>query len=334
MYLTQEELESLPDEVQAGKLAVKDALGKLSALVLESPGRYIVSQHDDDLVSEVIVELLQKGFSLFDNYDRKFGSFSGYFASYVRFLSKSVRRASSKETFSGIACWLSHQETYSRDEAKYSENEYPARITTFRPYLPPQSALAPYRIHATAHTAEDKSCEYRAADSSHLPDFFQTKQPVNKRIALVLALKSSYYLTDEHIDAVSGFCGIPKDELHTAISALKSGLRPKIEKFIKIQDKRAHSYFLHCKYRLRLQYLKEQEVRTERRLHELYEMHTRNWRRTNSLLQEHSYAVCPSNKKLAELLRICERQIGYYIKRADKLRDLRKIGLEEGMNER
>ncbi len=333
MNLSQEELENLPDEVRAGRLTVKDALGKLAALILQSPGRYVV-QHDDDLVSEVIVELLQKGFSLFDHYDRKFGSFAGYFASYVRFLSKSVRRVSSKEAMSGIACWVSQQEAYSRDEAKYSENEYPARITAFRPYFPPRTASAPYRIRAVAHTAEEKNCAYRARPSFHLPDFFQTKPPLNKRIALVLALKSSYYLTDEHVDAVSSFCGIPKDELHTAVSALKDGLRPKIDKFIKIQDKRAHAYFLHCKYRLRLQYLKGNEAQTDGRLHELYEMHTRNWRKTNNLLQNHSYAVCPSNKKLAELLRICERQIGYYINRADRLKDLRNGGFDEGAHER
>lgn len=345
------ELEHLPECVQSGEMKVKNALGKLAQCVQTMPEFKSIS-HDEDLTGEVIVSLLQHGHYLFSRYDRKFGNFTPYFASYVRFLYKTAKRERTKDAFNAVCLTMAEQENYAQNEERYFQDEYCCRGLRFKPYFPVRTDLPPYRSRRrilevgqeTPAYSQNASKSENGANTetplqyengtdndggvqkSRLALYCSEKHGTEKKIALVVSLKSCYYIDDEHIEAVSDFCEIPKEELTDTVEILKFSLRPKIERLEALKNRRDRSYLLHRRYRLRLDYCKTEE-RDTAKLRELYEFHTKKWQEKNALLQGKGYPVCPSNKVLSEVLGICERQIGYFLNRAGRLKGLLKKDL-------
>ena len=345
------ELECLPECVRSGEMSVGNALGKLAASIQTMP-EFKSLTNDEDLTGEVIVSLLQHGHYLFSRYDRKFGNFMPYFASYVRFLYKTAKRERTKEAFNTVCLVMAEQENYAQNEERYFQDEYCCRGLRFKPYFPVRSDMPPYRnthhslalgekspvysqntqkIDDNANAEDSARCENgtdndSSAHKSRLALYCSEKHGTEKKIALVVSLKSCYYINDEHIEAVSDFCEIPKEELTDTVETLKLSLRPKIERLEALKNRRDRSYLLHRRYRLRLNYCKTEE-RDTAKLRELYEFHTKKWQEKNTLLQEKGYSVCPSNKVLSEVLGVCERQIGYFLNRAERLKGILKKDL-------
>ncbi|WP_455157285.1 hypothetical protein [Treponema socranskii] len=50
-----------------------------------------------------------------------------------------------------------------------------------------------------------------------------------------------------------------------------------------------------------------------------YRKQTESWKHKNKELRESRWRVCPTNKMIANILGICERQVSHYITRAQKL---------------
>ncbi|MGP1459690.1 MAG: hypothetical protein ACTTKL_10340 [Treponema sp.] len=331
-----EDLEHLPEAVQSGKLSVGNALGKLAEVVCVMP-EFKTITNDEDLTGEVIVNLLQHGHYLFSRYDRKFGKFTPYFASYVRFLYKTAQREKTKEAFNAACLTLAEHENYAQNEERYFQDEYCYRGLRFKPYFPLRTDKPPYRSKSKIFSAhkENSMCGINAdcteggenneakERKSAVSRYCTEKHGTEKKIALVVSLKSCYYVDDEHIEAVSDFCEIPKEDLTDTVETLKLSLRPKIERLETLKNRRDRSYYLHRRYRLRLDYCKT-DAQNIAKLRELYEFHTKKWQEKNALLQEKGYAVCPSNKVLAGVLGICERQIGYFLNKAERLEILFK----------
>jgi len=166
--------------------------------------------------------------------------------------------------------------------------------------------------------------QYKAAGTENLWRTLSTRcrsvGASNAKTALILALKSSYYIPAERIDIVSSYCSLNSAELHRIIIELNSLLYSKISRRNLIIERRNNAYYFHRKYAAQLKYGSRDKLQASA-VSEKYARQTENWKRKNALLQNSRYRVCPTNKMIADLLGICERQVSYYINRAKELKD-------------
>ncbi len=328
MCLTNEELEGLPEAVCSGKTSVKEALGKLAATFPMLPEFRNITK-DEDLTGDVILNLLQHGHYLFLRYDRKFGKFTPYFTSYIRLLYKTAKRKKMREQFNAVCVSMTEHENFFQNEEKYFQDEYCCKALKFKPYFPSIPDRVPYKIRRKECEVSQNTPEYASASPENADDgckskieqYCSEKHGIEEKIALAVSLKSCYYLDDDHIEAISNFCKIPKEELTDTVEKLKFSLRPKIEKLEELKNRRDRSYFLHRRYKLRLDYCKA-NMQDSEKIKNLYDFHTKSWIEKNSILQEKSYPVCPTNKVIAAILGVCERQVGYFLNNADRLKKL------------
>ena len=140
---------------------------------------------------------------------------------------------------------------------------------------------------------------------------------------IILALKSSYYLTDEQIKHISKIYGIKSEYIYGLIQHCKETLDKKSTKRSKIQERRNFAYYHHKRYNRMLDNM-EYEERTEK--YEYFredftakeKKHNHNWNRLNDAFEKGLLYLRPTNKTVANLMGICERQVNYYISSAKK----------------
>ena len=132
-----------------------------------------------------------------------------------------------------------------------------------------------------------------------------------------MALKSCSYITDEYIDSLSSFCGIPKETVIRLIEEVKDTLEEKNRKISRIQKSRDREFLLkrHIEEELNSNNRNDRTIELER----FYDLHKKHWEIRNNELQNRKYLPSPTNKKVAEVLGICERQVGNYLQHADEV---------------
>ena len=144
------------------------------------------------------------------------------------------------------------------------------------------------------------------------------KSASDAKTALILALKSSYYIPASSVDEVSSYCKLQSAELQRLIAELNSLLYSRIERRNTIVRRRDNAYYFHRKYYMQLKLCDKEKTDTDL-LMKKYRKQTENWKRKNKELQQSRWRVCPTNKMISNILGICERQVSHYITRAQKL---------------
>ena len=80
----------------------------------------------------------------------------------------------------------------------------------------------------------------------------QAHGTANAKMALILALKSSYYISLDSIDAVSSYCHLQNTELSRIIATLNSYLYTRIRRRNSAIQRRDNAYYFHRKYYLQM----------------------------------------------------------------------------------
>ena len=162
-----------------------------------------------------------------------------------------------------------------------------------------------------------------------------TSKQKDKKI-MVLALKASFYLTDEQIERICKFYDLKPEYFYSMVQHCKETLFSKNDKREKYMERRNFAYYHHRRY-CRILYnledndnLEEQDYLRKRYLRR-EKKHLHNWARLNNAFQKGHLYLRPTNKTVANLLGICERQVNYYIHCAK--RDLEKMKSEEGTDQ-
>jgi len=212
---------------------------------------------------------------------------------------------------------------------KYEKNEFEYKIMHFKPYSLSEKEKAPYirkkqlkKLPEELKTAPGN--DLSVADV--LCDFTKSNE-TKRKLTLVIALKSCYYLSEENLSTIARFCRVDFEMFMKAIDSLKLTLGEKQKRYEKLKDKRDFSYYQHRKCMERLQDRKDFYLPTDD-IERLCKFHTEKWINKTSFLQNKSYKVCPTNKSIANILGICERQVGYYLNHADDLLKIDKAEVE------
>ena len=138
-----------------------------------------------------------------------------------------------------------------------------------------------------------------------------------------MTLKSAWYIQDDDIKKVSEVCGIEYDILLNVIQSLKEDLNNRFEHRKDLELRRNKAYFHHKKYYNLINYLKDEEDSNTKGhleiLQRKYIRHTNSWINLNKDFRRGRINIRPTNKTVADILGICERQVSYYIKNVEEL---------------
>ena len=286
-------IDDLPELIQTGTISKEEAVKKIAEYIYREPYRFGLTGFDDDFKSEIILTVLQKGAQVFKRFDENCGAFGSYLYAFVRGLILTQKREELRRFIAE-----NNMKAFS-----YCENE--ERLQT-----------------APALTVAEKAASYTAVSNTKiwrvLSGRCKRKNASDAKTALILALKSSYYIPASSIDAVSSYCKLQSAELQRLIAELNSLLYSRIERRNAIIRRRDNAYYFHRKYYMQLKMCDKEKTDTERLLKK-YRKQTESWKHKNRELQQSRWRVCPTNKMIANILGICERQVSHYITRAQKL---------------
>ncbi|MCK9169336.1 MAG: hypothetical protein M0P01_02870 [Treponema sp.] len=288
------EIDRIPELVAAGKLTENEAVNLIAKEIYQTPFRFGLAGYDEDFRSEVLLSFLQKGSFILERYIPERSNFRSYLFASVQGFILTQKRNQIRKMVSDT-----NVKHYIATEDQEYEKKESGHLSVSCPHVK-------YQAVSNENIWRTMSARCRQVGTS------------NAKTALILALKSSYYIPADYVDDVSSFCSLESAELHRLIIELNSLLYAKIKRRNLIVERRNNAYYFHRKYFMQMKYCNHEKTNMET-LSQKYSKQTENWQNKNKLLQKSRYRVCPTNKMIAKILGICERQVGYYIKRAKGL---------------
>lgn len=299
-------LNLIPDMLQKNEVTRKEALNLLCEFILSDKPVFGLIKFDEDFVSELILRILERGTVIFDSFNPESGSFYTYFFKYVQ----SVKFHLLKE--------LSINELKYKHVVELSKEDLYISDTNCT-YYPSKSMIK----------NEEKNIDEILNKSDIYPkDFLKLikKHPRGyEKLLLVLALKSSYNITETNINMIASCCNIDKEKLQEIVDYLNDKLECKLTRKRKLEEKRNSVYFYKKKYEHQIKKLNE-EVKDDNKyvsesLTEKYNRKYEKWGNLNKKLNNSSHFLKPTNKEIANVLGLCERQVNYYIKALKNIND-------------
>ncbi len=330
--MTRDEFEALPETVQSGKLNWNQGIRQMIVFILKNKPLFGLTRYDDDFISEVIIDFLDRGEAAMAQYLRLNGTFYSYTYCFVKNICNSIiKRKSIKHVieyhnlYESIINYENKIDSYAN--IKYSEFERPKVPYNFTPISVNDFQIAcktdSYQIKKIIKS--DKSELYK-----EIMDKLRDFSPLMiQNIILVLALKSSYYITEDQITAITQMFNIDYNKFHQIILKIKTEIVDREENKLQLEMRRNKAYFQHKKLRDQIEFNKNSEEYREYlnpQLKVKYKRSTKNWTVLNHQLEEGKVMIRPTTKLIAKVLGISIRQVTYYQSTARKLGiDLSKV---------
>jgi len=301
--MNKKNIEEIPALVATGKITKTEAVQLLAQEIYSCPFRFGMAAYDEDFRSDVLLTFLMKGKLVIERYIPEYGTFRSYLFAFVQGLVLTQKRNQIRKMISENSvkqCMSSEAFEFQEEETSPSTEK---------------SAAEKYVKYSTgSHESVWKELSSRSQPSGIS----------NAKTALILALKSSYYIPVNYINEVSSYCKLESAEIQRIIAELNSLLYAKIKRRNVVAGRRDNAYYFHRKYYMQMKYCNKDKTDMVA-LSEKYVKQTKNWKNKNDMLQKSRYRVCPTNKMIAKILGICERQVSYYINRGKKLHEENKI---------
>ena len=291
------ELNLVPEKLAAGKITKKEAVDIICAYINENFPVFGLHKYDEDFREDVILYFLERGSHVLDSYNKNTADFFTFLysniMSYIQTRKRSLARENLKEK-------LTLSETINNIDEKESAYN---RIN----YKKFELAKIPY--------------SYTPITVENLRRIFEpiSKDMTDKKI-LVLAMKSSFFLSDSMIKKISDLYNIPEEDMYKTIQYCKESISRRTEKHQSAIEHRNYAYYHHKKYEQELNSLKSNTTKSGNivQIEKKYLKHSKNWKLINEKFEKGFLYLRPTNKTIADILGICERQVSYYINCAKK----------------
>ena len=324
--MEQFDLNKIPEQINSGEISRSCAVHQLAMFLSKNPALFGLNKKDEDFKSEVILLFLEKGEATIELYNPNYGTFFTYFFCFIKSLTNSVRRSRAAKQVQEYHSISESITGYGQKEERYSKINYkdfeiPKAPLSYKPVSPEAFQIAckssQYNISDFLEKDDDESLE-------HLKERLQKLSPsMAERILIVLALKSAYYISDKQIKTISEICKLDSDEFHNTIQLFKQELMYREANKMNLELRRNKAYYHHKKYKNRLEWtnLNRDDFSEQERLALItkYNRQTENWIKLNAQLKKGIINIRPTNKRIASVLGLCERQISYYIRNANIL---------------
>lgn len=318
------DLNTIPTLIRSGKLTEAQAVKFLAVFVNNNAQVFDLHTKDEDFRSDVVLHILERGPLFLDKYNSSYGNFFNYFYSFIRSIKNSVVRTNTLKSIKHNHSITEAINDYEETKESYDKKDSQRKILN----VPYQYKTVSYKDFQIACKSDKYSIKKYIQDNkdsdSPLIDNLSKISPITaKKIILILALKSAYYLSDQQIQKVSELCNVNENLLRNLVFELKETLSVRERNKKMIEARRNNAYFNHCKYQQLIDVANNSDnpsiEYTLSTLLRKYGRHTKTWQEINSLLEKGYLNIRPSNKTIAEILGLCERQVSYYINHAKEL---------------
>lgn len=293
------EFNELPEKLAAGMLSQSQAIEEICKFVMQNAPLFGLQKYDDDSRQEILLGIIEKGLHIIKAYNPQIGDFFTFFYCHVCSLINTQLKKNSCNYLQDRLNYVESINAISDKEAKYHKIECQNFTIAKAPFTRRQ--LSPAQLQEALR---------------------ELNLDAKEKKVIILALKSSYYLTDEQIDKLCRLYKIKAEYFYSMIEYCKDSIQKKTEKRKKTQERRNFAYYHHRRYKTLLEdLLKENDENSDllsSKFDRLEKKHARNWLSLNKAFEEGHLYLRPTNKTIANLLGICERQVAYYIKCAKR----------------
>ncbi len=269
------------------------------------------------------MSIIEKGPILFDSFDVETGSFFTYLYTFIQNIIFSIKKKNAKFFIKENINLVESINSFTEKEHDYSCIDY-NKINKKVPFKKPDVTENDLRIAFNIKSKNTlKYLQENNGNQLLIQKVSSYSAGLVDKTILVLALKSAFFITDEQIELVSKICKIDSDVLFCIIQQLRNDIQQKYIRKREIEERRNKAYFQHKKILSQINYLENDEKSTKKYvrqdLTQRYINQTNNWEKINEKISDGYINLRPTNKSIADILGICERQISYYIAYAKNL---------------
>lgn len=287
----------IPDMIKNQELSTKQAVDLIATFVSLNYPVFGLHHFDEDFREEIILHIIERGESIIKKYNKLQGDFFNYLYCCIKSTTRTLIRTKAKKKIMESVVFSEQINNLEEKEYKYSHINYNCFDTPKVPYA--QTKITPEELRtAFTNINKDKSI-------------------------LILAMKSSFYLTDQQINKICDYYNLNKKEFYKTIDYYRLSLMNKSIRKQTLLTRRNNAYYNHKKYEKQLEILKncdfsEDKINLKNHLLNKNIKQYNNWLNLTTKLNNGLLSIRPSNKLIASILGICERQVIYHIKRAKK----------------
>ena len=285
-------LDELYENYENSTMDKKQLTNKVMECIYLEPKRYGMGKLTPDQKSDFMVYLLQKIETQIARYSKNIALFSTYIITFIY----NLRKTWIREFF--------HEEAHKQSVHYYVESENESNS-----YILAEPDYAYNKDLPTENEIQEKLSNR------------------DKYTILVLALKSFYYLEDNHIEQIAKITEISKDTIQELIHTLSNLCEKKIDLDSKRREKLNSSYIKKNRFSLELMNV-DHNSSLAYHLKKAQVFHTRQWKKNLKHYNE-SPALKPSNANIAATLNIKEAKV-YQLLHESRKRHMRGIPIIRG----
>lgn len=303
------EVNKIPCLIKNGQISKKEAVNRLAEFVYKNYPLFGLHKLSEDFREDIILDFLEKGKVVLDLYDEKVGSFFPYFFSQIKSLMNKHIKTNAKK--------ITVEYTVSK-EVRCNAAEDTQKYAPIKPICCAERRI-PY--------AANKITPQELFDALKSKRTAKTKK---ERLIVIIILKYALFIDERTLLSVSKALNLNFETILKGTELCKKSLSKKIEKSERLRESRNKSYFYHNKYQSQIAMAEQKTSTDKRELDELkyrYYRHTKIWTAKNLIIQNHVSHMLTSNKTIAGILGICERQVRYYVTcaKADNFSEIKKL---------
>ncbi len=288
-------LDELPALISEGKLTQDEAARVIFETTYTNPGRFNLLSYTEDQRSDFLLFCWPKFKSLLKSFKSTESTFGAYVYNSIQYYkliwAKQNMLEDSKYTaFKPALCSM-----YREQQEKIQEFAEPAPVYSARKTTPNERRLVFKRVfYGECRLAPRKSLNKK------------------EKIALILALKSAWYVDDDHIRSISSACNLNPTVISDIIEEMKGNLVHKSDKRKNAIEKMQRAYYFFMLYRTQMKNLGRNSSLYEK-LSRVSKHHEKIWRKTKAELDTHHLSVTPSITDIGKMLGINPNVVSYYL---------------------
>ncbi len=286
------ELNEVPFLLEEGKVTRKEAIGMIASFIIQNPPLFTLNHFDEDFKEDIILTFFEKGSNVLDAYNKEKASFYPFLFSTILTLINTKRK--------NLAIQCIKENVNIGEGISFLEE----KEIRYKNYSHHFAELKPKFYDKDFQNIEKIREKFNAPNMNNF----------DKKI-LVLAMKSSYYITDRQIKRVCELYNIEEKAFYAAVQYCKTSIQKKRDRRAIAEHRRNMAYYHHKRYEKQLEKLPDEE-----KTHDLKnfiikkdERQCNTWQAMNQKLKDGFLYLRPTNKTVASILGICERQVSYYL---------------------
>lgn len=287
-----EQIQKIYNSYLNNEIKKKDAIDKLIIDVLKHPQFFGLETLTKENLQEIIYNLIKKIDSIFDTFDSsKNTKFATYFQMKVRFIHKTWIKSNFKENLkNSVIKELNMMEYYNKEiENQYSSDDILDCIV---------------KEDEAEYLHNNKSCKFPL-------ELFNTKKNT-KLEYLIIALKSSYVITEEQIKIISQIANIDEEKLICIVNKLNEKLiKRKINK-IRLQEIIQKDFSRLQEFKIKMSLKKN--TNSNNPIFEKKFNHIKR-RRSKNIERYKKIKLVPSDKDIGTVLNLSPARIRYFLRK-------------------